>query len=464
MPDPQLSASATPPPPPPPSAIASSSSTTSQIPLDEHGIGHPPFQSPESDVQPWHVLPNFGTLNWDFVNVSSLARDDAWSCVVVLLTFWLFVSMTMILGVYGPTTLLLSPYSSILLQPSPLFVQSMKVENLVGSVTGVMLYGTYGSPSLDVFTNWEESYEASISSFTSKEWKYYLNRGSQVNISYHLSSKSSSIYLLIIEGDDGFTQWLEDLTYPNSTLSWNVVHGTGMITQDIFLSSSYYVIARNLNEEAEVKLSIKVRASLYNTTNAYYKCALMNNPCHVNIFFPDGNAAILTSDSQQNTSRDEWHVKLSFGPRWISYILGISGMTLLMYLSFTLIEKFQQALTDRAGVHLGETATQRAPLLSHKDDDLSSWGSSYDSMSRDEEDLDFLTAGSIDGKSLVEGETSNNTRRLCAICFDAPRDCFFLPCGHCVACFECGTRIAEADGTCPVCRRKTKKVRKIFNV
>ncbi|XP_054795225.1 E3 ubiquitin-protein ligase APD1-like [Prosopis cineraria] len=229
--------------------------------------------------------------------------------------------------------------------------------------------------------------------------------------SYHLSSKSSSIYLLIIEG-------------------------TGMITQDIFLSSSYYVIARNLNEEAE---DISNHGQIEHQT-------------------------ILTSDSQQNTSRDEWHVRLSFGPRWISYILGISGMTLLMYLSFTLIEKFQQALTDRAGVHLGETATQRAPLLSHKDDDLSSWGSSYDSMSRDEEDLDFLTAGSIDGKSLVEGETSNNTRRLCAICFDAPRDCFFLPCGHCVACFECGTRIAEADGTCPVCRRKTKKVRKIFNV
>ncbi|KAI9116176.1 hypothetical protein K1719_013106 [Acacia pycnantha] len=458
MQDPQHSATAI----PSSSAIASSSLSTSQVRQEEHGIGHPPFQSPESDAaQPRHILFNFGAINWDFAHVPWLARDDTWSCVVVLLTFWLFVSMTMVLGVFGPVTLFLSPNSSILLQPSPLFVQSIKVENLVGSEPGLMLYGTYGSPSLDVVTNWEESFSASISSFTSKEWKYYLNRGSQVNISYHLSSERSSIYLLIIEGEDGLTQWLEDLTYSNSTLSWNVVHGSGVFTQDIFLSSSYYMIVRNLDEEVEVKLSIKVRASLYNTTKAYYKCALTNNSCRVNIFFPDGNAAILTSDSKENTSRDEWRVRLSFGPRWISYILGIGGMTLLMYLCFTLIEKFQQA---RAGVQLGLTATQRAPLISDKDDDLSSWGSSYDSMSREEEDLDFLTVGSIDGKSLGEGEASNNTRRLCAICFDAPRDCFYLPCGHCVACFECGNRIAEADGTCPVCGRNIKKVRKIFNV
>lgn len=37
------------------------------------------------------------------------------------------VSMTLILGVYGSVTLQLGPNSSILVQPSPLFVQSVKV-------------------------------------------------------------------------------------------------------------------------------------------------------------------------------------------------------------------------------------------------------------------------------------------------------------------------------------------------
>lgn len=33
-----------------------------------------------------------------------------------------------------------------------------------------------------------------------QQWKYYLNRGSEVNISYSLSSENSSLYLVIAEG------------------------------------------------------------------------------------------------------------------------------------------------------------------------------------------------------------------------------------------------------------------------
>lgn len=111
-----------------------------------------------------------------------------------------------------------------------------------------------------------------------------------------------------------------------------------------------------------------------------------------------------------------------------------------MFWAFNFLNKLQGANDDRVGSRSEGTGPDRAPLLSRKDDDLSSWGSSYDSLPQDDEDLNFLTGGSTDGKFLADGETSNNTRRLCAICFDAPRDCFFLPCGHCVACFACGTR------------------------
>lgn len=113
---------------------------------------------------------------------------------------------------------------------------------------------------------------------------------------------------------------------------------------------------------------------------------------------------------------------------------------MLVFWSFNLLNKLQSAHEGGAGHRSGGTEPQRAPLLSHKDDDLSSWGSSYDSLPQDEEDLDFLPGDPIGEKLSGDGQTSNSTRRLCAICFDAPRDCFFLPCGHCVACFACGTR------------------------
>lgn len=111
-----------------------------------------------------------------------------------------------------------------------------------------------------------------------------------------------------------------------------------------------------------------------------------------------------------------------------------------MLVAFNFLNKFQYTREDEARLRNGELASARAPLLSRKADDLSSRGSSYDSVSSDEADLEDFLAGSLEGTSKGDGENSNNTRRLCAICFDAPRDCFFLPCGHCVACFACGTR------------------------
>lgn len=87
--------------------------------------------------------------------------------------------------------------------------------------------------------------------------------------------------------------------------------------------------------------------------------------------------------------------------------------------------------------------SQQTPLLSRKDDDLASWGSSYDGLSQDDEyNEDGLDLTAPQGKQVKDGEYNSNIRRLCAICFDAPRDCFFLPCGHYASCFECGTRYA----------------------
>lgn len=141
------------------------------------------------------------------------------------------------------------------------------------------------------------------------------------------------------------------------------------------------------------------------------------------------------------------------------------GMTVLMLLVFNFLNKFQFNRQLRIGVPLGGTQPETSPLLPDKDDDLSSWDSSYDSASHDEEDAqDKLGVGGLDGKPKKDGENNSNPKRLCTICFDAPRDCFFLPCGHCVACFTCGTRILEEDGTCPICSRNMKKVRKIFTV
>jgi hypothetical protein len=129
-------------------------------------------------------------------------------------------------------------------------------------------------------------------------------------------------------------------------------------------------------------------------------------------------------------------------PYSYSPLLHAGVMTVLILLAFRFFNMSQTpAEDDRLGFQAEEVGTERVPLLLHKDDDVSSWGSSYDSVSHDEEDPEeHLAAISTEGQQITEGENINNPPRLCVICFDAPRDCFFLPCGHCASCFTCATR------------------------
>lgn len=106
----------------------------------------------------------------------------------------------------------------------------------------------------------------------------------------------------------------------------------------------------------------------------------------------------------------------------------ITGIvTALLLILSSVFNKRQQAASEN-----DETVDENddvAPLIPGKDDDNSSWCSSYSSILTSTEELEG-----------AHGDAQSSTRYLCAICFDAPRDCFFLSCGHCVACFQCGTR------------------------
>lgn len=161
----------------------------------------------------------------------------------------------------------------------------------------------------------------------------------------------------------------------------------------------------------------------------------------------------------------EWYVKLSYGPRWITYfagsgnciyllayltfyysvvilqwfffLAGVGLMTLMIFMAFQIFSSLQCDTQENTTHQTAEVTTERRPLLANKDDDSQSLGSSYESVSHDEEDIEEQPAT---GPELLKDGEINNSQELCAICCDAPRDCFFLPCGHCAMCFTCGTR------------------------
>ncbi|XP_010326077.2 E3 ubiquitin-protein ligase APD2 isoform X3 [Solanum lycopersicum] len=294
-----------------------------EVPVIDDDDRRPPLPFPERN-NVFHNAPYFPAT--DNEEVVRLDRDDTCSYIVVILTFWLFVYMTLILGVYGPGNLQLGPNSSILIKPNSLFVKNIKVEEMDDANNRPTVYGFYENPSLDVLATSSEAYITSLPANTNKQWIYYLNQGSQINISYSVKSSSSfGLVLIIAQGSEGLAQWLEDPSYPNTTLSWNVIHGNGTISQDIGKSSSYYVAVGNLNSGVvQVQLNIRSKVLLYNTTDAYYECNLRQKPCGISFFLDGGNVALLTSPPQRpGIAAGVWSVKLSYGPRWITYLLGV---------------------------------------------------------------------------------------------------------------------------------------------
>ncbi|KAI3474211.1 hypothetical protein Pfo_028999 [Paulownia fortunei] len=371
---------------------------------------------------------------------SSVIRDDAKSCFVASTTFSFFVAMAMAFGLYASETLRLGPNTSILIKPT------------LDAAKGSMLYGFYKNPPLDVMITWSETHKITLPASTHKEWIYYLNEGSQINISYSVDSQVRNT---------GLAEWLKDPSYPNIALSWNIIHGNGSIQKDVYESSTYYIA---------VHLNTRIKAFLYSTTDSYYKCTPAEGPCAFQLFLSSGNAAVLTSPGRMpGMVGGDWYVKLSYGPRWVTYLVGtVLQISVILLNSFMyrwndfflllinyFLNHFRRTEQDTPRDQLGDNGSERNSLLSHKDDDIPSWGSSYASVSEDEEYVEDAQAGVGQGGKPVKDEEYR--RRLCAICFDAPKDCFFLPCGHCVACFGCATRIVETSGTCPICRRCTKK-------
>ncbi|XP_028753040.1 uncharacterized protein LOC114712656 [Neltuma alba] len=447
-------------------APSSSSPSTSQLQAEEANPDSD--NSNEQNHQPLHSLFYRVDISMANPHLASI-RDDVWSCLIILVTLWLVATMGLVLGIYGTTTLELGPYSSVLVQVNSMFVQSIKVEQIDEPKHGIMLYGLDEAPALDdLKTNWSGSYNGSVPHNFYKEWIFYLNKQSQLDIFYNVKSpRFSHLSLVIAQGREELYGWIEKPTFPNRTLYWNIIYGKNKISQKISDPFSYYVGLGNLNsEDVEVELKFSVRSVQYNTSSASSRCSPDSSLCRLDLYLSQPGSLVLTTPppSQGNFEEEWFHVKLSYAPRWITYFVASGMMTALIFLLLRCCNVFQRyGSSNMESFQQVRVVSERAPLLaSIRNDGVSSLGSSYESFTSEEEDLTEW----LKGKPLMkEGEGDNNSmKHLCVICFDASRDCFFLPCGHSAACFHCGTRVVDEASPCPICRRKIKKVRKIFTV
>lgn len=74
--------------------------------------------------------------------------------------------------------------------------------------------------------------------------------------------------------------------------------------------------------------------------------------------------------------------------------------------------------------------SETSGLLSHKEEEAS-----FISYGTHEEDLE-----SSGGRSCSSTSEDLYDGKICVICYDDQRSCFFTPCGHCITCYTCAKR------------------------
>ncbi|CAI9115904.1 OLC1v1016917C1 [Oldenlandia corymbosa var. corymbosa] len=183
---------------------------------------------------------------------------------------------------------------------------------------------------------------------------------------------------------------------------------------------------------------------MYDESNAARTISAGRGSCHLNLLlFPSTQNVQVTTPNNGDIAGFE-----PFIIRLIIYIVVLGFLVIISFLVLKLLESCDDDENLEAE-HSRVTGvpTETAPLLPQQKASKLPYGT-------DEDDLESGTSSS--SEDLYDG-------KICAICYDMPRNCFFVPCGHCATCQDCARRITEVDNRiCPICRRVIHKVRKVI--
>ncbi|KAL3526844.1 hypothetical protein ACH5RR_011500 [Cinchona calisaya] len=153
------------------------------------------------------------------------------------------------------------------------------------------------------------------------------------------------------------------------------------------------------------------------------------------------NYAILITTTRDD-EHDEWSTVLAFASRVVIYVAIIALLVMIVAL---IVKLLGNLVGDDTGNQLSgaQAATETNRLLA-KEVVQFTYGTC-------EEDVESGKCSNIPSEDLYDG-------KICVICYDQQRNCFFIPCGHCATCYICAQRITyEENKNCPVCRRYIHK-------
>lgn len=347
--------------------------------------------------------------------------------------------------------MVLGPSSSRLMKASSVFVEQIEVRDENGK--GAIIYGFSEKPELSKEANWSASNYLMVGSYGRKGYSLWLNKGSRISIRWATqTSRLDKIEVIIIKGERKRETLLPQLTVSFDSLFLNepVIgkEAEYLIEED----DKYYLGVINSNPRSVIMtFGLNVTSKVYDVAKASNVCSTLNGSCRLKLFFPDSRYVIVSTPDNGDIAG--WYIELSFVARVITYIaiLGFFIITILIVLKYLGAFDSETPVVDTAPPEIPWRSTETDPILPEKPVRLT-YGTTAE-----EDDDDAESGSSSSSEDLYDA-------KLCVICYDDQRNCFFVPCGHCATCYDCAQRIMEEDNKmCPICRRLIHKVRRLFS-
>lgn len=372
-----------------------------------------------------------------------LLKEEYWACFAIPMLFWLFASLTMTMGYYGVKSLVLGPNYSHLIEVNSIFVNRIEVN---ANKKGPVLYSFPALPILDSQSLWSENHTVLLEPDYHQEYKVWLNKGSKLRVS--CITQSAGIYSILLTLSRGYNRkkkWFNNPTDWHAVDAWREVHDqVGSLEYEAKQDGDYFITVHNLNQQpVDIELELEVNATIFSTESADMECLLGAERCEVSFPMLGHRCALLTTNASENGTIT-WEVDLVYKARWISYYGILAGILLSVSALLKTMSWLSRNLQEEV---VPQDEGMQSSLLSVKDKDKEA---GFDATLNDK------------GMTSDLNDSVNNSQ-LCAICLDAPKTVFFIPCGHAATCFACAKRLKHREmSCCPLCRVRIERIGKVF--
>lgn len=342
--------------------------------------------------------------------------------------------------------MVLGPSSSRLMQASSVFVEQVEVRDV--DKRGVFLYAFSEKPELSYQTNWSVSNYLIVGSYSRKGFSFWLNKGSTIRMRWEApTSTLKQLESVMLKGERNLETLFPKETNSSDFLALHEPINGKEAEYTIEEDDKYFLCIINSNPKSIIMtMTINISATMYDTTKAKSMCSTLTGSCSLTLRFPYTHYVILTTPNNGNLG--DWYIELSFMARVITYIAILGFIVIIVFL----ILKYLGACDGESSVV--DTAVTQVREVTETDPIIPAKPIPYTYGTGDEDDDSGASSSS---EELYDA-------KLCVICYDEQRNCFFVPCGHCATCYDCAQRIMEGDNkVCPICRRLIHKLRRLFH-